>query len=155
MFNVGQQQFLVLLFVVQAECDELSQRVVVCVLVHDRQHPFVYCFAVGHHLRQGRAADQAPLRARMSVSDAVVVTVKENAKAGVKRFEVFFVLFKDEGFKKPAQVRQMPLGRAGVWHRLQLTVFSTQWPGQCLGLFAYLLKVQCKWFLSKGCRVER
>ena len=126
MLDVGQQQFLVLLLMVQAQVDELRQFRALGIPGpgNDVKHARIDLRPVGQHFIERRAADQAPLRARILVAHAVVVAVEQDAKTGVKGLELALEAFQYEGFKKPGQVRQMPFGRAGVGHGLKLAVFG-------------------------------
>ena len=47
---------------------------------------------------------------------------------------------KDEGLKEPSHVRQMPLWRTRVFHRLNAIVFNLQRRAQGLGAGAHRLK---------------
>ena len=150
MFDVGQQQFLMLLLVVKAKRDELVQLDVVRMLTQHRQHAFIDSFPVSHHTSQRGATDQSALCAWVLVSYTDVVAVEQHAKTCIKRLEVGLILFKNEGFKKPGQVGQMPFGRAGVRHGLQLAIFCAKRLGQCLALHANALKTQCKGWETLG-----
>ena len=142
MLDVGQQQFLVLLLMLQPQCDELQQ-FVLCSLVRacqQIQHARINLSPPGQHLRQRGAADKAPIGARILVANAVVITVEQNAEAGIKGFETRLKPFQHKSFEKPGHMGQMPLGRAGVGHGLKLAVLGAQRLRQPFGLPTNLLK---------------
>ena len=125
MLNVGQQQFLMLLFMLEPQLDELPQLCAICVgdVGNDVQHSHIHLRPVGKYILQRRTADQTAFGARILISDAVVIAVEQDAKTAVERLKAGLEPLQNEGFKKPGQVRQMPFGRTGVRHGLELAVF--------------------------------
>src|SRR4051812_5996363 len=127
-FDVGEQQLLVLLFVMEAEdqdgldffqlflsrfAQELADGLV------DRRSETI---GFGH----SRPRDQPPQITPMHVARSVVVGIKQ---IGV--FRNFRPIprhpdFRDEGLKEPARVGQMPLRRANIGHRLHDEIFRLQ-----------------------------
>ena len=104
------------------------------------EHPRIDLRPVGHDFLQRGTPNQAVFRARILVAHAVVKTIEEDAKARIERLETGLELFQHEGFKKPAQVRQMPFGRTGIRHGLELAIFGAQRLNKPLGLHTNLLK---------------
>ncbi len=84
-FDVGEQQFLVLLLVVQSECQyacELRGEA----LLQKLEHSLVDPFPVSEYLLHGRARQQSAARAGVHRAYGVVIGVEEIAKAGVVKF---------------------------------------------------------------------
>jgi len=123
--DVGEQQLLVLLFVMQAERDEVFQLALVR-LRQQREHAFIDVRAIAFHRFQRRPRDEAALRPRMLLADALVVAVEEHAKAGIEGTEPALVAFEHEGLEEPRDMCEVPLGGARVGHRLHLAVFGRQ-----------------------------
>ena len=128
--DVGEDQFLVLLLVLQAEFEQRRQFLVVGVLGQQARDAAVDVGAVGAHFGHRRARQQPALGARMAVADAVVVGVEQDPERRMERLELRFQPFEDEGLEEPGGVRQVPLDRAGVGHRLGAAVFVRQRLGQ-------------------------
>jgi len=124
--DVGNQQLLVLLFVVQAQRDQGQQPGVVCVAGQQALHALVHIGAVGQHLGQRGAREQAALRARVLGAHAVVVRIEQHAKRRVERCKRQFVRLQHKGLEEPGGVRQVPFGGAGVGHGLGAGVFRRQ-----------------------------
>jgi hypothetical protein len=135
--DVGEQQFLMLLFVLQAELDQRVDRWVVR-RGEQRRHALVDLRTIGLDLGQAGTRDEAALRPRMLLAHLVVVAVEQHPVVGVERLEAALVALEHEGFEKPRHVRQMPLGRADVGHRLHLRVGLGQRLGQEQRLRAHL-----------------
>ncbi|MCY1362233.1 hypothetical protein D9M69_489380 [compost metagenome] len=115
--DVGQQQFLVLLLMLQAERDQRSLRVGLGA-AKQRHHRLVHGLAVGQHLVQRRARQQSALRARMARADCFVIGVEQVAVVRVHRLIVGDARGQHEFLEEPGGVRQVPFRRAGVVHRL-------------------------------------
>jgi len=90
MLDVGQQQFLVLLFMVQPQLDELRQFALFCITGRGEgfEHALIDLCPVGQHVLQRRAADESPIRTRIFIAHAVVIAVEQHAKTGIERFEL-------------------------------------------------------------------
>jgi hypothetical protein len=128
-FDVGEQQLLVLLLVLQAELHQLTQLGV----VRARQQggdARVHVRAVGLDFGQARPRDQAALRARVLLAHALVVAVEQHPKAGVEGLEAGLKTFQHEGLEEPRHVGQVPFGGAGIRHGLHLAVGLAQGLGQ-------------------------
>src|SRR5262245_63283685 len=82
--------------------------------------------AVVAHLVQGGTGQQSTLWPRMLRTDGLIIGVEEDAKLRVKRTVTGYRGIEHEGFEEPAGVRQMPLRRAGIIHRLRLAVFGRE-----------------------------
>ena len=100
------------------------------IMKEQRLHARVDLPAPGMHLGQGRARQQAPLRARMLRPHALVVAVEEHAERGIEGLEAGLEALEQEGLEEPGGMRQVPFGRAGLGHRLQLAILGRQRRGQ-------------------------
>lgn len=131
--HVGQQQLLVLLFVVQAQRDEPPDRLRNAAR-QQALHGRVHMGAVGEHLVQRGPRQHAPARPRVAGADGLVVRIEQVAVACIRRAVAGHVGAEDECFEKPGGVGQVPLGGAGVVHRLDGGVGVGQRRGQRQGL---------------------
>ena len=86
-------------------------------------------------LRRATAAKAARARVADAVADGVVVGIEEHPEPRVERPVAGDVALENEGLEKPRRVREMPLHRARVGHRLQRAVLggqrSRQLEGRC------------------------
>src|SRR5438046_1893799 len=87
-------------------------------------------------LWRGPSLSKAKLGSRMARADRLVIGVEKIGKGRVERTVAGVERAEDEGLEKPAGVRQMPLRRAGVGHRLDRLVLGRQIGGQRLALAA-------------------
>ena len=136
MLDVGEQQFLVLLLVLQAQLDDrlpgARSRAFKQV-----PHARIDLCPIGLDARQVGAADLTALRPRMLVADGVAAAVEKYPERGVEGAEIGLDLLQHEGFEKPGDVGQMPFRRAGVGHRLQLAIGFGQRRGQVHAALAH------------------
>ena len=95
-----------------------------------RLHALVDVGAVALHVGQRRPRDEAALRARVLRADALVVAVEEDAKGRIERHEAGLEALEQEGLEEPRDVREVPLGRARVGHRLDLAVLGRERRGE-------------------------
>ena len=101
------------------------------------EHALVDLGAVALHLGQRRPRHQAALRPRILLADALVVAVEEHPEAGVEGPEAGLEALEQEGLEEPGDVREMPLGRARVGHRLHLAVLGRQRRDECQRTLAH------------------
>ena len=115
--DVRQQQLLVLLLVVDADLDEPGD---LCVDAAGEQRPqaVVHMGAIGHDPLARRPCEQPPLGARLPRALALVVGVEAVVEAVVEHPVAGQVLGKDKCFKEPRHMREVPLRRARILHRL-------------------------------------
>ena len=137
MLDVGEQQLLVLLLVVHPEPQQRVEFGTGGTAGDQHRHALVDLPAPSAHVIQRRARDEAALCARMLRTNALVVAVEEHAEGRVERGEARFVAFQQKGLEEPGGVRQMPLARAGVGHRLQLAILCRQRRDQRFGPRTY------------------
>ena len=114
--RVGQHQFLMLLLVLKPELDAL--RIGVAAMVRPRD-AIVDLGAIRVHLAQRRPRHPAAPRAIDARADRVVVAVPQIRRARVER-----LAGEHELLEEPRRVREVPLRRARVGHRLELRVLG-------------------------------
>jgi hypothetical protein len=126
--DVGDQELLVLLLVVQPDGDQRLQapEQLLVGALEELGHPLVHVAAVGEDLRHRGARDVAALRAAVALPRLHVVRVEEEGVDRVQRPVAGRVRLQDEGLEEPARVREMPLRRADVGHRLHHVVLGGQ-----------------------------
>jgi len=128
MQHVGEDQFLVLLLVVQAERDQgLHGPPARFIAVADEVlHGRIHMRAIGMDLGQGRPGQQPALRPRMARAQGFVVGVEKIKKKFVERLIVRGVGLQNQGLEKQAGMRQVPFGGAGIGHGLDALVLGRQ-----------------------------
>ncbi len=134
MLDVHQQQFLVLLFVVQPEGHQSSEvGTVGDDGVDEADHGVVDAGPVVADLAAVGAGDQAPVGAGVTGADGFVVAVEQVPVVVVDAAVAGQVRDEEEGLEEPGGVGSVPLGRAGVGHRLDGLVLGSEGPGEALG----------------------
>jgi hypothetical protein len=124
--DVGQQQLLVLLLVVQAQRDQRLHLGIARAGLEQGQHRVVDVGSVALHVDERRPRDQASAGARMLLSHTLVVAVEENPEGRIERLVGGRVALEQEGLEEPGDVGEVPLGRARVGHRLHLAVLGRE-----------------------------
>ena len=109
MLEVGDNQFLVLLLVLQTEFEQCPQRGILVGRRDERREMALDVSAVGVNLVQRRARQQAAFRPRVPVANGVVVRVEKHPKLRVKRQVRGRVALQHESFEEPRRMGQMPL----------------------------------------------
>ncbi len=136
--NVHQDQFLMLLLMRQAEIDQggdvgpLGQGP-----LQQGGHGGVHMAAIGPHLAERRAGDQAAGRPRAAGADSLVIGVEQEAEALVEHPVIGIEGLQQEGFEEPGGVGLMPFDRAGVRHGLDHLILGRQRRGQGQGARAH------------------
>src|SRR5262249_30480070 len=115
--NVGEEQLLVLLLVIDAELDELS-RLGPKRLLEQPAKRLVDESTIGTHLIGGGTRKQAAFGTWLPRAYALVIGVEAIFEALVEHLVAGKKAFQDEGFKEPGGVREMPFGWARVVHDL-------------------------------------
>src|SRR5713101_72570 len=141
MLDVGDDQFLMLLFMMQAKRNdgrELCQPPLI-ELLQQLKHALIDVPAVGIRLLDGRSRDQPTFGSAVPFSQRVVVRVKKVRVLWMKRLVIRNCRKEQEGLEKPADVGEMPLGRADIWHGLNDVIFGNQWFAQVLSKVANAL----------------
>ena len=117
-FDVHQQQLLMLLFVMQPQGDERLYEV----CIDEQRHGVVDVPPIGGDFGDARAREHAALMSRVPVADGVVVAVEQVSVRRIVGFVAGQVRLQDERLEEPRRVRSMPFGRARVGHRLDRLV---------------------------------
>ena len=93
--------------------------------------------AKARDLRAVRARDQAAARARVTRSGRDVIRVEEMGETLIEDAVARQVRQQQKLLEEPGRVRAMPLGRAGIGHRLHLLVLGGKRRGAALGFRAH------------------
>ena len=131
--DVGQQQLLVLLLVIDAELDQHGERIGPLIDEALREQPrqrLVDVGAIGAHLRRRRPRQQPAPAARLPLAFALVVGVEAVFEVGRELAVVGQVRLQDEALVEPRRMREMPLGGARIVHRLNRLVLVAQRCGE-------------------------
>ncbi len=140
-FDVGNEQFLMLLFVMHARASRLARflrearrrRLRINSITHSIDR-----FAIAIRFRHGRARDQPAQIAPMHVASGVVIGIEE---IGVLRNFGAITLhpnFHHKGLEKPGGVCEMPLRRTDVGHRLDDVILRLEIPAKPRAEIAHL-----------------
>ncbi len=122
MQQIGEQQFLMLLLVVQPKFEQRSWSGLARQTLQRR----IDMSAKGQNLFERRPGEQAALRARVARADGFVIRVEEIAEGRIEHAVARQMRREDELLEKPGGVRQMPFGRTGVGHGLHGAVGIAQ-----------------------------
>ena len=117
MQDVGEQQFLMLLFVIAAEFDQLGdgRRKIV---LHERRHRAVDMIAIGDDRLERGARDHAASRTRLTSADALVIGIEQEIELRIERAVAGQIRLENHSLEEPGRMREMPFRRARVRHRL-------------------------------------
>ena len=122
--NIGQQQFLMLLFVMAAELDQRQ-----CLgrqIGQGIEQRGIDIGAIGLHFVERRPSHHAAPVARVAMALGFVIAVEQERKAFVVKPVARRMIAQHEGFEKPRRMRQMPFRRGGVLHRLHRRIGIAQ-----------------------------
>ena len=89
--------------------------------------------AIGHDFVDTGPRDKAALRTRMPRTDGLVVRIEEKFIGWIVDPMFGHVRAQHEGLEEPRRVREVPLGRAGIRHRLHGLVLGRERRRQLLG----------------------
>ncbi len=143
--DVGEHQFLVLLFMMQAKGHDGEQ-------VKDM---LIDVAAVSIGLLHARARDQPAFRPAVPLSQRVVIRVEEIGVLRMKGLVPWKRGQEEKGLPKPGHVGNMPFGRTHVWHGLNDIIFSGKRFAQVLSEAANALVLLCKIRFGSGLGAER
>ena len=154
MFDVGNDQFLVLLFMMEAKRDDGRQlcHLPLVELLQEIKDTLIDIPAVGIRLLDCGPGDQPAFGPAMPFAQRIVVRVKEVRVLWMQRPVIRNCRKEQEGLEKPADVRKMPLRWADIGHRLDDIIFSGQGFAQVLRKAAHLLVLLREKRI--GCRVN-
>ena len=114
--QIRQQQFLMLLFVVQPKRKQL--RTALSDNVHRLQQRLVHPKPVVDDFGKRRSRQQATLRPGMAWALGLIIAVEQVGPAWVLQPITGHVITQQEGLEKPAGMREVPFGWGGVRHGL-------------------------------------
>lgn len=150
MLEIGEDQFLVLLLVVDAEFEQRAQFRCQRGIGNELRDVPVDVMAVGEHFRERRTRQQAAFRAWVARPDRDVVGIEqypelriEHAVPGARRLE-------QEGLEKPGRMREVPFDGACIGHRLQRAVFRRQRLRELLRLPPHSFELRREQFMRTG-----
>ena len=126
--DVHQDQFLMLLFMRQAQVDQGRE---IRPLIHQQAaHGGVHVRPIGDHVVQRRSGQQPAFRSRLPGTKRLVIGVEEVVEARVERSVAGQVRNQQEGLPEPGHMRQVPLRGARVGHRLGQLILGGQGAGE-------------------------
>ncbi len=131
MLDIGQQQLLVLLLVVQAERRELADLRIAASHLQQLEHRPVDMMSIVEDLEQGRPGQQAALRPRVHVTGRVVIGVEEKVVLLIEAPVSGKMRLQHEALEEPGDMRQVPLRRAHIRHGLHDAVFRLEVGNEC------------------------
>ncbi len=128
-----------LLFVIETEHDACRD-VFIISRIQQLEHGGIDVRTVGEDFIERRAREQAALRPRMHVADRVIIRVEQVIEASVETAVSRIEGLEDEALEKPGNVREVPLGRRDIGHRLHNRVLGLERADEALGDGAHALE---------------
>jgi len=125
MLDVGEHQLLMLLFVVQAECQEMVEPGAGRA-IQQPVHLRIDVLAIGADLCHCRPGQEPALATQVHLADRVVIGIEEIVETFVELTIAGQVRDQQEILEEPAGMCQMPLGRADIGHRLRHEILGLQ-----------------------------
>ncbi len=123
--NIGKQQLLMLLLVIDAELDKF-RRLRRKWRVEQAVERLIDRSAIGAHLMAGGPREQSALRPRVPGADALVIGIEAVLEALVEHAIAGQEALQHESLEEPGGVGEMPLGRARIVHGLDDLVLVAQ-----------------------------
>jgi len=126
--DVGDQQLLVLLLMVQSQLGARGNYRPVGrgAVRNECHHRRVDVGPIGHHLGDRRPRQQATPGPRIDLSDLLIVRVEEELECLAERLVAGGERLQHEGLEEPADVGQVPLRRAGEHGTLDQVVLDRE-----------------------------
>ena len=120
MQNVGDEQLLVLLLVMQADFDDRKDPVTApCIRRCDQPlDRLVDMDTIGRHFARIRPRNEAALRTRVPRTGGDIIGIEQEGEALVEHAIIRQMRHKQKLFEEPGRVRAMPFRRARIRHRL-------------------------------------
>ncbi len=137
MQNIGEQQFLVLLLVIEPDLDDRNEFGEIGRGFDQLRHRAIDMRAISGDLGRARPRHQAALRPRGARAGRDVIRVVQIGEALIERAIIFDIGLEQKLLEKPGDVGAMPLGRARIGHRLDDLIFRRQQSGAALGFGAH------------------
>ena len=126
--DIGEQQFLVLLFVGEPEFDQRRE----FLAREQRLHRGIDMRAPVADVRQRRARQHPARKAVDALAFGLVIGIEHEGPALVEQRISAEMVAQQESFPEPRRMRQMPFGGAGIFHRLDRRIGFGQRRGQRL-----------------------
>jgi hypothetical protein len=128
-FDIHQDKFLMLLFVVQAQFQQIPQIARKTILfafrvIQEVGHRGINMSAIGHHTVERWTGQQAAIRAGMLGPDRFVIGIEQEIKIGIEFRVSWRMGLQDKRFEKLGDVRKVPFRRTDIRHRLDLLVLG-------------------------------
>jgi hypothetical protein len=138
MQDIGQHQFLMLLFVIEADLDQRRQpgQLLGAGAAEELHHRRIDMLAIGRHLIGSGAGEVAALRPRVARPGADIIGIEQIGIIRIERPIARAVWAEQELFEKPRGMGAVPFGRAGVRHRLHQLILGAERRGAAFGLVA-------------------
>jgi hypothetical protein len=122
--DIGEQQLLVLLFVVQTQNKHVANHIVDSPAINDARHLLVDVSPVIENLRERWPRNLAALRSWMHFPDRVVIGVEQVV---VLIIEARYTTgLEHKALEEPGDVGEVPFGRADIRHRLDDGILRPQ-----------------------------
>ena len=134
MQDIGEQQFLMLLLMMEADLEH-ARKLGKGALGHHADQ-LLHCridmrAIVGDALRI-RARDQTALRPRVTRAGGDIIGIEQKREVIIEGHVIRHMRLQQELLEEPCGVRAVPLGRTGIRHRLHDLVFRRQTCGTAL-----------------------
>src|SRR3546814_5772456 len=114
--EIGQQQFLMLLFMIEAQFKQVRTA------LDDQRHRLgdrlVHMRSIGQHLAERGTREHSPPASWVKGAFGLVIAVEQEGPTRIERPIAGKVIAKDEGLEEPAAMGKVPFGRRCVGHRL-------------------------------------
>ena len=123
--QIHQHQLLVLLLVLQSQLHQLPPGAIGVIRQQGLQG-LVHPLSPGRDIGHWWPAEQAALRPWLARPDRVVIGIEQEAPAGIRRDVARLIGLQHEGFEEPGGVGQVPFGRTGIGHALQVEILRFQ-----------------------------
>ena len=94
---------------------------------NERFHVLIHMCAVAVNILHRGSPEQAALRARKWLAHGFIIGIEQKIEVWVKRFVVFEKRIQYERLEKPSRMREVPLRRADLGHRLYAVVLCREW----------------------------
>ncbi len=133
--DVGHEQLLMLLLMLQAELDQRQDRGPRGAGggFDQRRHRAIDMLAVASDLVDARTRQQTARRAGVARPDGFIIGIEQIAEARIEHAIIARVRAQQKRLEEPCGVRAMPLRRTCVGHRLDRLILGRQRLGEHLG----------------------
>ena len=128
MFDIGDQQFLMLLLMMETERDSKSEirPLLICYAVDQQRHSFIDMMSITIDFLECRARKETALRAWMHGTRALIIRIEQDGKPVVEFVIISQIYLQEKGFEEPADMGKVPFRWTDVGHGLHAAVFRRQ-----------------------------